>query len=69
MAYEEAVVPRSRGATRKLTDVQEVAVAAAYDSGVGLVGDIATAFGVSRQTVYNIVRRRRGVRPAQKETA
>lgn len=48
---------RKRGPRFKINPEQAVRVKNAYDLGVATVEEIAHQFGVTRQTIYNVLRR------------
>jgi DNA invertase Pin-like site-specific DNA recombinase len=50
---------RKRGPRFKLTPEQAAQVKAAYEDGVLTVDDIARQFSVTRQTIYNVLKRLR----------
>lgn len=49
--------PRKGGAPRKLTITEEAAIAALFDGWHLTSEELGRRFGVSRSTVYNVVRR------------
>lgn len=49
--------PRKGGAPRKLTITEEAAIAALFEGWQLTSEELGRRFGVSRSTVYNIVRR------------
>lgn len=59
MAKSSQPAGRKRGPRFKLTPEQALRLKQVYDDGVATVDDIARDFSVTRQTVYNVLKRLR----------
>lgn len=58
---------RAMGRKRKLSDREEIALCRMYGTPAVSLADVMSAFGVSKQTVYNVVRRQKQGEQGERE--